>query len=84
MAPGPPWFVHVDISASRDQQECAWLGEERAHRVTGALLNLKRTRAISVSYAVTLHTWTSIFRFNADGVNRAVRLYPGPSLPHVP
>src|SRR5947208_8203010 len=32
--PGPPWFVHVDISASRDIGPCAWPRERPAPALT--------------------------------------------------
>jgi hypothetical protein len=123
MAPGPPWFVHVDISASLDplSKAFAWPHEEHAEHATDALLDPKRTRAISlgwvqwsgvrgqlvvappynhgggevgdhlmflfrtdgVSYAITLHAWTSTFRFTANGVAEAVILHREPSLPQV-
>lgn len=39
--------------------------------------------AAGVYYAVTLHAWTSVFRFTVDGVPKAVTLHAKPSVPKV-
>ncbi len=118
--PGPPWFVHVDIIASRDSQPCAWPGERMVDRLTDRVIAEARRpaiglgdvtwsahhgrlmvappypsggeigghlafcyRAAGVNYAVTLHAWTSVFRFMIDGHHRALVLHAKPSAPAV-
>ncbi len=118
--PGPPWFVHVDITAAQDSSPCAWPQEGSARELTDRLIGQTRTHALSlgdvtwsgkhgqlvlapgypsggevgghlefcygadgVHYAVTLHAWSSVFRFTVDGVRKTLVLRSGPSSPSV-
>lgn len=47
--PGPPWFVHVDIIASRDSQPCAWRQERMVRTLTDRLSNEPRRPAIRLN-----------------------------------
>jgi hypothetical protein len=114
--PGPPWFVHVDITASRDVDPCAWprvrsepalsdrlLGDARSSAVSlgGVMWSGERGQLIlapayprggevgghlefcysaeGVHYAVTLHAWTSVFRFTVNGAHKTLVLHAGSS-----
>jgi hypothetical protein len=46
--PGPPWFVHVDIIASRDSQPCAWPHERVVRLLTDRLIAEARRPAIGL------------------------------------
>lgn len=46
--PGPPWFVHVDIIASRDSQPCAWPHERVVRALADRLIAEPRRPAIGL------------------------------------
>lgn len=118
--PGPPWFVHVDIIATRDSRPCLWPDEHKVRVLSDRLIAEPHHSAIElgdvrwagrtgelfltppypsggeigghlafcysaagVNYAVTLHTWTQVFDFTANGVSGAVRLRAKPTAPAV-